>query len=627
MVSDACVLIRDYHTGPRLVAYFTSVSGKLMPDTLREWGRRSLPEYMVPSNYYQLNELPLTPNGKIDRKQLLAMPVEDDVEVEDYLSPASATEQRLCDIWQQLFELKQVSALANFFELGGHSLLLIMLQARIQESFNKRIAIGDLFNNATVRELARIVDAAPAADGNQGFTMAAVAPQKWPLSFTQRGLWLVDNMDKGTSAYNIPSAFRLKGLVDPHALIACFTDIEQRHEVLRTRYVFDNGEVFQEILPTALPPVPVIDLSQYSDSEQEQHIEKMIEEDFHHHFDLERGHTWRVRIAALNQYELVVFVNIHHICTDGWSFRLLINEVKALYSARLAQRSSPLATLDFQYKDYALWQRQQADAVEYKEHLSFWQNILRQIPALSALPRDFDYPNERSYEGQYVEVRINRSLSEKLRLLAKSENSTIFVVLLTAYKLLLANETGQSDIVVGTDVANRTSKSAESLIGFFVNQIPLRTLIETGKTVSEQIAVIREGFIEALSHQEISFDQLVNHLNINRSSRYSPVFQTKFFMETIAQSTYDVSEEDMDMEIIMMKRQSARLDLTVGLVDTLDGIVGTMVYNTALFSRSTVERLSEKLTRILEFMVDSRESSTRILFESLQNYEKNNKSK
>jgi amino acid adenylation domain-containing protein len=619
-IKESCVVLKNNQSSPQLVAYLTVNKRAVEIDAIREWVRTFLPEYMIPSNYILLDDMPQTPNGKVARKMLSDKKLEGVVfDEKSRVAPTTKTEKELAHIWCDLLNVEKLDLRDNFFVQGGHSLLVVMLQSRISEEFGSLLELDALFDCNNLKDMAVLVERNVNNSVVSDSQIVAMKATQAPLSFTQQGLWLIEQIEGGTSAYNMPSAIRLKGLIDLNSLINSFSEIQQRHQVLRTTFKFENGESVQLVKQHQPMNIPIVDLSHMDNFQQEDRLKKLAEDDFSFQFDLEHGPLWRVRIIQYSIEEIIVLINMHHITTDGWSLRVLINEMKVLYGYFAHQKPHGLAELEVQYCDFASWQREHYQLGHFQQDITYWKNTLKHAPEKSALPRDYEHTDVQTFNGKKRNLKVSSEMSEKLRQLAQQQDATLYMTMLTAYNILLSIETDECDIVVGTDVANRHQKSLESVVGFFVNQLAVRTIVNHESSVNELISEVRNVCISSFSHQKIPFELLVKSLSIPRSTQYPPIFQTKFIMEKIPEDTYNTTF--MELEILEVEKQAARMELTLGLLDTAKGITGSIVYNTDLFKPTTVERIANRFEKLIELMVLWPEAKIKRIKELLLSFE------
>ncbi|MDO8052422.1 condensation domain-containing protein, partial [Janthinobacterium sp. SUN211] len=417
-VRDTVVLARDGADGDkRLVAYVVPLEAgaaqPLLVAALRQHLVSSLPDYMVPQAFVVLERLPLTPNGKVDRK---ALPEPDAAALAQrvYEAPCGEVEQVLADIWHDLLKVR-VGRHDHFFELGGHSLLAVQVMARLRQALQIEIALRHLFTYPVLSELATCI-------AQTERVMADVIPLvdrggALPLSWSQQRLWFLAQLDDAASAaYHMPAALRLSGRLDRAALKATLDRIVARHESLRTTFVLDDGQPMQHIAPAGVGfALAEQDISLLDVNAQELAITRIGEQTMSAPFDLSRGPLIRGQLLRLGPEEHILFVNQHHIITDGWSIGLLVREVSMLYTALSQGRDDPLPPLPLQYADYAVWQRAWLQGDVLQAQVDYWQQHLAGAPALLALPLDRQRPEVQSYRGASAGFSIPATLTQALK--------------------------------------------------------------------------------------------------------------------------------------------------------------------------------------------------------------------
>jgi hypothetical protein len=419
-----------------------------------------------------------------------------------------------------------------------------------------------------------------------------------PLSFAQERLWFVDRLEPGSAVYNIPAALRLTGALDERALERSLGEIVRRHEALRTVFAEADGSPVQVIAPFGAFALPVEDLSGLGEADREAAVRERAGEEARRAFDLSAGPLFRAALLRLGEDDHVLLLSMHHIVSDGWSIGVLSRELSALYAAYREGRESPLPELPVQYADYAVWQRGQLAGEVLERQLSYWRERLAGAPELLELPTDHPRPAVQTYRGASVPVELSPELLERLQALGRSEEATLYMTLLGAFQVLLSKYGGGEDIVVGSDIAGRTRREVEGLIGCFVNTLVLRTDLSGDPSFREVLRRVREATLGAYENQEVPFEKLVAELQPERSFSYSPLFQVMFTLQNAggrgdALGGLEVSGVGAAMEI-------AKFDLSLDLVATPRGLRGELNYSTDLFERGTALRMLGHLVRVLE---------------------------
>ncbi|HYD81243.1 MAG TPA: amino acid adenylation domain-containing protein, partial [Paucimonas sp.] len=535
-VREVVVMAREDVPGDkRVVAYLVmrreSEAGDAAPaavpavSELRAALLESLPDYMVPAHFVFLDAFPLTPNGKVDRK---ALPAPDMTRSEvDYVAPRNPIEQALAEIWAEVLRLDRVGVLDNFFELGGHSLLATQVVSKLRTAFAVDLPLRVLFEASTVETLAARI--AAARQEQDGASTQPIGPTDHtaalPLSFAQQRLWFLDQFEAGSAFYNIPAAMRLAGRLDTPALAFSINEIVRRHESLRTTFTTVDGAPVQVITPSLALELPVTDLSDLPHAEREARARWLAQDEAQTPFDLRTGPLLRARLLRLQENEHIVLFTMHHIVSDGWSMGVLVREVAALYAAHVQGLPSPLPPLTIQYADFAHWQRQWLAGDTLQKQLDYWTDQLAGAPTLLALPTDRPRPPVASYRGATLPFTVPADIAARLHAVTNQAHATLFMTLAAAFNVLLARYSGQSDIVLGTPIANRNRSEIESLIGFFVNTLVLRTQVDHEASFADLLQQVRATALGAYAHQDVPFEQLVEALKPERHLSHSPLFQ------------------------------------------------------------------------------------------------------
>jgi amino acid adenylation domain-containing protein len=605
-VGQCAVMIREDVVGEkRLVAYVELAEGQAVVETgeLRELLKERLPDYMMPSVFVWLAEMPLTQNGKVDRKRLPAPEQTREAVEADFVTPRTATQEVLAGIWAQVLGVERAGIRDDFFELGGHSLLATQIISRVRETFHVEIPLRSLFGAPTVEGLAGYVE-----EALRGASVKPLPPlvpvarsSELPLSFAQQRLWFFDQVTPGSPAFNIAEAIRLNGPLSVSALEQTLNEVMRRHEALRTTFPTVEGQARQVIAPALNINMQVIDLCELPPDVRESEARQLAEQEAQKPFDLGRGPLVRAALVRLNEEEHVVLLTMHHIISDAWSIGVLVREVAALYEAFLRGESSTLPELPVQYADFAHWQREWLQGETLDAHLAYWKEQLAGAPPLLEMKTDRPRRPEPSFNGARYSFSFSEPLTQSLKTLSRQEGSTLFMTLLSAYQILLHHNTGQSDITVGTDVANRNRVEVEPLIGFFINQLALRATVSPAASYSEMLGHVRDVTLGAYAHQDLPFDRLVDGLKVERTTRYPPLFQVKLVFQNAPLPPLQLP--GLSVSSMGINSGMSRFDLQLSLWEEAGILRGWFEYNSDLFDAATITRLSEDLTTILERVV------------------------
>jgi FkbM family methyltransferase len=575
-----------------------AAEGLLTEEELRELLRRRIPEYMMPAAVVMLDDFPLNRNGKIDLKALPAPEEMASVGGEEAAPARTPHEEVLVGIWGEILGIERPGVDQSFFELGGHSLLATQLMSKVRQVFQVEMPLRVLFDGPTVTELAAQVATALAESGSAPPIEPISRSAPLPLSFAQQRLWFVQQINPRSPAYNYPVGLRLRGQLHVGALERTFEALVQRHEVLRTRFLSGDGEPVQVIDPPAPKPLPMVDLGGLSEERREAEFEGLRGAEARRPVELSTGPVLRIALLRLAPTDHVVLATLHHIVTDGWSTSILTREVSTLYLAFSEGRPPTLPPLPVQYADYAVWQRRWLAGEVLEKQLRYWRQQLAGMPEAMALPADRERPERPSFRGAGHSFRFPAELSSKLEALGRAEGVTLFMTLLAGFQALLHRFTGENDIVVGTDVANRNRSEIEGLLGFFVNNLVLRTDLSGSPTFRELLAQVREMTLGAYAHQDLPFDLLVNELQPQRQLARTPLFQVLFVLQNVPNVELEIP--GLRLTPMAGNQASAKFDLAVFINQTEEGIFGAWNYSTDLFDASTVARLAAQYQTLLQ---------------------------
>ncbi|HEY0781964.1 MAG TPA: condensation domain-containing protein, partial [Thermoanaerobaculia bacterium] len=424
---------------------------------------------------------------------------------------------------------------------------------------------------------------------------------RFPLSFAQERLWLIEQIEPGEGAYNVPVALRIVGHLRPAVVSWTIAQVVRRHETLRTRFtVADDGHPVQVVMPPHDVPLPVADLSALPAARREEELVRFSAREAVAPFDLESGPVLRARLVVLGapsgQPEHALFVTLHHIAADGWSMSILIREVMAFYDAFRMGRKEALPPLPIQYVDYAVWQRQTMGAQALQAALDHWRRQLAAVPVL-LLPADRPRPPVQGRSGARLDVVLPESLAGALKALGRREGATLFMLVLAAFQALLGRISGQTDFALGTPVANRHRSETEALIGFFINTLVMRTDLGGDPGFQELLARVKRRATEGFAHGELPFSRVVEELNPERSLAHSPLFQVLFGIGNAPTSSFSLP--DLELTSIFPPHLTAIYDLNLSLAEVEGELSGNLEYRTDLFDRTTVARLAGQLERLL----------------------------
>jgi hypothetical protein len=419
---------------------------------------------------------------------------------------------------------------------------------------------------------------------------------KAPMSFAQQRLWVLDQLDPNRPIYNVPDTYYFKGRFDLDALERSLTELIRRHEGLRTTFQLIDGEPVQVIDAPQPLKLNIIDLSQLRRKQREAEARRLANEESQLPFDLSRGPLFRAQLVRIAEEEHLLLVTMHHIIADGWSLGVMARELETLYETYKAGEISPLPELAIQYADFAVWQREWLEGAVLDKQLEYWRERLAGVLPELELPADRPRPARQSYRGAAIHLDFDPEVIAPLKEIARERSATLFMTLLAAFNVLLWRYSGQSDLSVGTPIANRNRAETEHLIGFFVNTLVLRTKIDGNSSFRELLDQVRETTLGAFEHQDVPFEKLVEEFESERDLSRQPLFQVMFALN----DAKDLQSTEVESKWRRNKVSTVKFDMTLTLVMSDNDVSGAIVYSTDLFDATTIERMIEQFHLLVE---------------------------
>ena len=615
-VAGAAAIVHDGPQGePSLIAYVVPDGEPADPEDLRRFLGESLPAYMVPATIVTLERLPLTPNGKIDRKALPAPELPSSRE-DQYTEPRDATEAAVASVFCEVLGVDRAGAHDDFFGLGGQSLLAARLVSRLDARFEIELPLRALFEAPTVAGLAAHIEAltaapqAPQTPAPEPLVGLDASPEPPPLlpvagvrpaSFAQERFWFIDQIGAG-AAYNISWPLRLRGALDVVALERALNEIVRRHEILRSRFAVEDGRPVQVVEPSRPVSLEFVDLS--GETEREREAQRLIDERTQAPFDLAEGPLIRASLLRLEPAEHVLQVVVHHAAADGGSKVVFFRELGALYGAYLDNRPAALPEPPIQYADFARWQRSTQQGERLERELAHWSRELDGIPAGLELPSDRPRPEAATLRGAWLRTKLADDTLERLGGLARTEGATLFMVMLAAFEVLLHRYSGQEDVVVGTPVDTRGRAELEQLIGPFVNTLVLRSDLSGAPSFRELLDRVKRRTLDAIEHQELPFERLVEALAPERELGRHPLFQALIALNPPEPA---IELQGLEVEELDTEKTASRVDLTLLLQQREQGLDLIWEYSSDLFEPDTVRQMADRFLCLLDSIVSSPE--------------------
>ncbi|MWV42601.1 amino acid adenylation domain-containing protein [Paenibacillus sp. HJL G12] len=590
-VRDAVVTSVADHAGePALCAYLVTADGQVPEESnLRAALKELLPEYMIPSYFVAMEAFPLSPSGKADRSRLPQPRFVEPAACGE--APATSTEQRLAELWREVLglaasrqdESSVIGREAHFFQLGGHSLRAAQLAGLIEQHYGAAFAMKDVFDAPLLREMAaRIDNAAP--------KRAEVIPRAesqpfYPMSLAQNRLFVLQQLYPGSTAYNLPFVLNLTGKLDQDRLYEAIQGLIDRHEPLRTSFDWADGKPVQRIherVSFGLAVHPLMDAADLNT------FARAVVRPF----DLRKAPLIRAFLATDGESRHTLLLDIHHIVADGVSMNVMAHDFEQLY------RGASLQPLPIHYKDAAVWQQKWMTSDAKEEQEQYWAFRLAGTLPVLQLPTDYPRPVEQSFEGAKLALPISAELIEGIETAAEQWGVTPFHIWLAAYHTLLHLMTGQNDLIVGTPIAGRFHPATETLVGMFVNTLPIRSFPSSELSFRAFAEQIKENALAALDNGLLPFEHMVSMLDVPRDLSRNPLFDTMFVMQHM--EAVQAVADTLQFEAQITDNRVSKLDLTFEIADQgAKGAALTIEYATALFKEDSIRRMAEWYFRIV----------------------------
>ncbi len=582
----------------KLVAYAVGADGtRLVPARLRRYLSDTLPSFMVPASFVVLDRMPVNANGKVD---VAALPAPQ--WTAGGRAPRTPQEDLLCRLVADVLKIAEVGVDDDFFELGGHSLQVARLASRVRSVLGVALPVRVIFERQTVAGIANAIDdLAPSRPPAR----VMQRPERMPLSFAQRRLWFVEQLETSAghgSAYHLPSAYSLTGELDVAALRAAIGDVMARHESLRTVFPVSGDEPWQRVLEPGSADLTTVDSS-------ESGVTDAMTAEVDRRFDLSTTPPMRVVLFRLGPDRHVLLLCLHHIATDHWSMRPLLRDLSTAYAARRAGTTPEWTPLPVQYADYTLWQREilGVDGAAATNEGEYWTQQLAGLPERLELPVDRPRPAVRAHLGHTVHFDLDADLHAGLTRFAGGGRASLFMALQTALAGLLTRIGAGTDIPIGAPIAGRNDDALDDLVGFFVNTLVLRTDTSGNPTFTELLARVRESNLGAYANQDVPFERLVEVLKPKRSLSHNPLFQVTLTLQSAGEAALDLPGVAVTGRQIDVR--TAKFDLSFSFTErrgadgSPQGLAGLIEFATDIFDQETVVALSQRLVQVMRAAV------------------------
>ncbi|MEO1625733.1 MAG: amino acid adenylation domain-containing protein [Bacteroidota bacterium] len=593
-VKQAVVIVLSLQAEKSIVAYY-ELESPLAKEKVEKHLSEKLPAYMLPSVLMELERIPLNSNGKVDKKKLPRPDRQSEVAI---VGPKNATQEALVGMWSEILKREDFGIHHNFFELGGHSLKATRLRHMIDNRMGKNLLLNEIFQYPTIEQQAEILDGKAKQSSAVKIEKAEQSGQAHPLSFAQERLWVLSRFADASKAYHMPAAFEWKGTFNLVLFEEAMKMVIARHESLRT--------VFREIdnVPMQwIQPVDAIDFAlEQVYVEAGESLEDKLTEDWNQPFSLENGPLMRCRLFEQEDRRVLSF-NMHHIISDGWSVAVLSQDVLEAYSLLQKRERTSLLPLEIQYKDFATWQRNKLSGAELERQLSYWRDeVFSQGIRPLELPYDFKRPEVKTYEGSTHLHRFSPELTKAIKAQAANFGMSLFMSLMAHVNILMKKLSNQSQITIGTPSSGRDNQQLNRQIGFYVNTLPINSLVDGNASFKDFLQTQRQQILTAFEYQHFPFEMLVEKLQPRRDLSRSPLFDVMLVLQNfdILDQAAAGSSEDLSFERLSLHSGLTKYDLTFSFAEINGSLQLELEYNRQLFKTKSMERMSQQLTRILQ---------------------------
>ncbi|MDQ0232871.1 non-ribosomal peptide synthetase [Metabacillus malikii] len=580
-IKESVVTVKQWNNGKYLCAYYIAKE-PVKIEEIRGYLTYNLPHAMIPTYYFPMEEFPLTPNGKVDHKRLQDPFIENKTK-HVYVAPSTEAEMKLTNIWGKLFNQhpSKIGIHDHFLDLGGHSLKAIELVVQVQKEFQVNLSIKETFQYATIQKLAKHIESLVKQSQEK---IERVTYQKYyQASTSQKRLYII-NTTNHTTSYNMPGAFKINGAVDFKQINDIFQKIVERHEAFRTSFKMVDGALVQEIHREVDFNVELIELQ---NADPRGKIQTLIEP-----FDLSSAPLLRVYLLHEQADQWILFVDMHHIISDGTSIEILMEDFIQLYEGK------NLPPLQVQYKDFSHWQEGQMVSSEMKKQESYWQEVFSKEVQNINLPLDRVRPSQPSYAGEQVTFSIEKDLLSSLKEVARGQEATLFMTVFSIYNILLSKYSGQEDITVGIPVIGRKHNEIKNVIGMFVNTLAIRSYPDSNLSFKEFLCSVKENLLKTYENQDYPFEHLIELLEIQINRNQAPLFDTIFTMQDKKIESLTVG--DLEIQSVEVTSKDIKFDLSFEAVERENQLQVKILYSTALFNQSTIERMVDGFMEIVQ---------------------------
>jgi tyrocidine synthetase-3 len=581
-VKEAMVLVKEDDGSKVLCAYLTCEK-ELTIVELRRYLSNKLPEYMIPSYFIQIEKMPLTPNGKVDRKMLDELQADLTTGIE-YEAPRNEVEEKLVQIWSDILKVDNIGINDNFFNLGGHSLKATSLIAKIYKEFNVEIPLMKIFKAPTLKDMSEYIT------NSEKSIYESILPveekEYYEVSSAQKRMYMLYQFNTQSLAYNMHGNTLIEGKLSIEKLEEAFTNLVERHEAFRTSFEILDGDIVQKINKQLEFKIDYI-------KTKESNIEEKVNS-FIKPFILSKAPLLRVGLINLQEDKYILMFDMHHIISDGVSMGVLIKEFADLYSGKKLKKHN------IQYKDYAAWQNKLLKSEKIKNQEKYWLSKFdSEIPVLN-MRTDYERGEVQNFSGDRISFTLQSETVDNLKNLADKTGSTMYMILLSIYNVLLHKYTEQEDIIVGSPIAGRVHEDLQNVIGVFINTLAMRNHPKKEKSFKDFLMEVKQNTLEAYENADYQFDDLVFNVNNKGNSTRNPIFSTMFILQNM--EINNVEFNGLKMDKYNTVNNVSMMDITLIGIEDMDSIIFNLEYCTKLFKKETMEQFIDSFIKIVDIV-------------------------
>ena len=586
-----------------ILSAFVTLHEDIETDVLKQLLAIDLPFYMIPQYIVKLEQFPLNVHGKIDRNALPDPETVIKQDKDNYVAPRNLLESKLIEIFQQVLDKDHIGIKDDFFEQGGHSLLATKALTAIHKSLNAKIRLEDIFENPRIEKLSLVI---ANAEKEAYRDINPLPEQPWyELSYAQRRLWILDQLEDFKLAYNMTDAYVFEGSVDEVLFRKSLQVIIDRHESLRTVFNIVDGKPVQIIGPSYPADLYTADLRNEADPEAR--AKELVNAEASVPFNLGQGPLMKCLLLRVADNRYVFLQKMHHIISDGWSMELLVKEVSSAYNAFRKGTTPKLMPLKIQYKEFAAWQNgllanQQVDTLR-----NYWKDQFSTPCAPLQLPLDFERPSVKKTDGEKIVFGLDKIQSQKISDISNKQGATVYMTLVALLNTFIYKLTGQRDIVLGSPVAGRQHASLHGQIGLYLNTLALRTTVQETQPFASCIDAVRKTTLGAFDHQLYPLDLLIDDLKIERNVSRSTLFDIGFTWQNISVGDGDASGSFDGFQVLPFQfdHQKVKTDLWFHGWEADEQLQLSVTYDTSLFKKQTILNLIEDFKALTSSLLQS----------------------